>query len=387
MSPISRRVLISLLSSLLSLSGMAVRAAPIELTVMTQNLYIGADTDPLLKAPDTATAVLRAIQAFAQVQANNFPVRAGAIASEIKAAGGPLLIGLQEASKISGFDISGKPVTLDYADILVKQLAAIGLNYTIAGMHQGSSVSLAALPGFSVTDQEVVLARTGVPGFAVTGSEDHTFTSNFIFSNPAIFPAPISADRGFVLVDATLDGVPFQFVSTHLEAGDLGAPYRPAQAAELTAELNTSNLPQLLVGDFNAIPASETTNEIRGAGFVDTVGFIYPDAAAGIDKFTCCQAANLSNESSLLHNRFDYIFERDFSSILSAFLIGDTPFETVPPLWPSDHAGVVATVAVAATVAVPEPPSAGILIVSMLLLLPIVGFGVRPRHRARSTAF
>jgi hypothetical protein len=289
---------------------------------------------------------------------------------------------LQEASKISGLDVNGKPVTLDYADILVKQLAAVGLNYTIAGIHQGSSVSLAALPGFSVTDQEVVLARTGVPGFTVTGSEDHTFTSNFIFSNPAIFPAPISADRGFVLVDATLDGVPFQFVSTHLEAGDLGAPYRPAQAAELIAELNTSNLPQLLVGDFNATPFSQTYQEIvAAAGFVDTA------AAVGADGFTCCQAADLSNQDSLLHNRFDYIFERDFSSILSAFLVGDTPFETVPPLWPSDHAGVVATVAVAAAVAaVPEPSSAGILVVSILLLLPIVGFGVRPRHRARSTA-
>ena len=88
----------------------------------------------------------------------------------------------------------------------------------------------------------------------------------------------------------------------------------------------------------------------------------------------------------MLHHRFDYIFERDFPSIISAFLVGDTPFETVPPLWPSDHAGVVATVAVASAVAVPEPSSAGILVVSMLLLLPIVGFGVRARQRARYAA-
>jgi len=359
---------------------MAVRAAPIELTVMTQNLYIGANTDPVLAAPDAATAASRALQAFTQVQANNFPARAGAIASEIKAAGGPLLIGLQEASVISGLDANGKPVTLDYADILVKQLAAVGLNYTIAGSHKDSTVSLPALPGFSVTDQEVVLARTGVPGFTATG-KDHTFASNFVFSNPAVLPTPISAGRGYVLVDATLDGVPFQFISTHLEAGAVGALYRPAQAAELIAELNTSNLPQILVGDFNDTPSSQTYQEILAAGFVDTA------AAVGADGFTCCQAADLSNQDFLLHNRFDYIFERDFSSILSSFLVGDTPFETVRPLWPSDHAGVVATVAVAATVAaVPEPSSAGILVMSMLLLLPIVGFGVRPRHRARSTA-
>jgi endonuclease/exonuclease/phosphatase family metal-dependent hydrolase len=375
MSRTGRRVLILLLPFLLSLSGTAVRAAPIDLTVMTQNLYIGADTDPVLAAPDLATAVARALQAFDQVQANNFPVRAGAIASEVKAAGGPLLIGLQEASVIK------TPAgTLDYAQILVNQLAAVGLNYTIAGIHKDSSVSLPVLPGFSVTDQEVVLARTGVPGFAVTGSEEHTYTSNFIFSNPAISPTPISAGRGYVLVDATLDGVPFQFASTHLEASDLGALYRPAQAAELIGELNTSNLPQLLVGDFNDTPLSQTYQEILAAGFVDTA------ATVGADGFTCCQAPDLSNQDSLLHNRFDYIFERDFPSILSAFLVGNTPFEDVPPLWPSDHAGVVATVAVAAAVAVPEPSSAGILIVSLLLLSPIVGFGVRARHRAKSAA-
>ena len=61
---------------------MAVRPAPVDLTVMTQNLYVGANTDPVLAAPDLTTAVAAALQAFGQVQANNFPARAGAIASE-----------------------------------------------------------------------------------------------------------------------------------------------------------------------------------------------------------------------------------------------------------------------------------------------------------------
>jgi hypothetical protein len=30
------------------------------------------------------------------------------------------------------------------------------------------------------------------------------------------------------------------------------------------------------------------------------------------------------------------------SRALSADVIGDTPFQGVPPFWPSDHAGVVA---------------------------------------------
>ncbi len=70
----------------------------------------------------------------------------------------------------------------------------------------------------------------------------------------------------------------------------------------------------------------------------------------------------VSNTVSQLTNRYDYVFERNFSSIGPAFLVGNTPFEAVRPLWPSDHAGVVATVNL------PEPP-AGIIFMAALLLL------------------
>jgi hypothetical protein len=63
-------------------------------------------------------------------------------------------------------------------------------------------------------------------------------------------------------------------------------------------------------------------------------------------------------------------WERDFSSIDAAFLVGDTPFENVRPLWPSDHAGVVATVDV------PEPP-AGMLLLTALLRLGLQQFRTR----------
>jgi len=115
-------------------------ATPLDITVMTQNLYIGADTLPLLQSPDTATlaAVIQSIVA------NNFPARAGAIANEAVQAGGPLLIGLQEA-----FVLSSPSGTLDYTQILLDQLASHGLSYQIAGVYQGLTVSI---DGFSSTD-------------------------------------------------------------------------------------------------------------------------------------------------------------------------------------------------------------------------------------------
>ena len=313
-------------------------AVPVDLTVMSQNLYIGANTDALLASPDPATAAA----AFASVVANNFPARAGAIATEADGAGGPLLIGLQEAYILS----APTGTTLDYTQILLDQLTAKGLNYTIAGLHTGFNL---ATGGYSVTEREVVLARTGIPGFTWT-SVDQTFASNFTLP-PAL--GSLSLARGYVLVDATLDGIPFQFLSTHL---DSHKSIQEAQAGEIVAALKTATEPQLVVGDFNATSTDAAYLAMVAAGFIDA------GAAVGAVAATCCQAPSLDNPVSQLSDRIDYVFERGFSSIDSAFLVGDKPFENVRPLWPSDHAGVVATVDL------PEP-SAGALFAAAIFLL------------------
>jgi hypothetical protein len=164
-----RWVRAALLPLLLCLSaGMQASAGPLDITVMTQNLYLGAEPDAILMA-STPAELQAAIQAAsASFTANNYPLRATEIASEASRAGGPLLIGLQEAEIVSA---SG--ATVDFAQTLVGALALRGLNYTIAGVHQGFHVDSAqfGLPGqLSLTDQEVVLTRTGVSGFTITGS-------------------------------------------------------------------------------------------------------------------------------------------------------------------------------------------------------------------------
>jgi endonuclease/exonuclease/phosphatase family metal-dependent hydrolase len=346
MNKIVRRVFTVLIPVLLSLSpGPEAGAAPIDLPVMTQNLYVGADAAPVLSNPSPQTIAA----AFQSVVANNFPARAGEIAREAASAGGPLLIGLQEAA------IIGAPGgTLDYAQILVTQLAAQGLQYGIAGVHTGFQLSLA---GFSLTDREVVLARTGVAGFAVTGSVARNFANDVILPTPL---GPFALNSGYVLVNATFDGVPFQFVSTHLDP--FHTPLQPLQAGEILAELGMTAEPQLVVGDFNARPTEPTYAEMLAAGFTD-VGLF-----AGAAGPTCCQSPDLDNPVSQLSNRFDYIFERGFSSIDGALLVGNTIFENVRPLWASDHAGVIGTVDVIGVVAVPEPSVAVVLVSAIFLL-------------------
>jgi endonuclease/exonuclease/phosphatase family metal-dependent hydrolase len=256
-----------------------------------------------------------------------------------------LLIGLQEAEIISA---PGSP-TLDYAQILINALAAQGLNYSEAGVHTGFQISAA---GFSLTDQEVVLARTDVAGFTATGT-GRTFLNNVTLGG-------VPLQRGYVLVNASLDGLPFEFVSTHLD--ETHSPANAAQAGEIIQQLDTVAEPQLVVGDFNANPSEPTYAEMVAAGFTDVT------AALGAAGPTCCQSPDLGNPISQLTNRYDYVFERGFSSLDLALLVGNTtPFENSRPLWPSDHAGVIAEVDLAQLGSVPEPPTMVLLISAMLL--------------------
>jgi len=96
-------------------------AQPIDVAVMTQNLYVGADTTPILAATTLADLQKAILDAADSVVANKFPLRAEAIASEVASAGGRLLIALQEAEIVSESDV---PQPLNYADTLIAALKA-----------------------------------------------------------------------------------------------------------------------------------------------------------------------------------------------------------------------------------------------------------------------
>src|SRR5687768_6134532 len=67
------------------------------ITVVTQNLYIGAALSPILAAPDLEAALAAAGQVFAAVQSSHPAARMAAIADEV-AKRPPDLVGLQEAT-------------------------------------------------------------------------------------------------------------------------------------------------------------------------------------------------------------------------------------------------------------------------------------------------
>jgi hypothetical protein len=59
---------------------------------------------------------------------------------------------------------------------------------------------------------------------------------------------------------------------------------------------------------------------------------------------SCCQNATLTNSVSLLYERVDLVLTHGAARAVEAYLVGDSPFQATQPLWPSDQAGLVATV-------------------------------------------
>jgi len=129
-----------------------------DVTVMTQNLYVGADVDAVITAlatPDPDDDIPALLDAIATLERTDFPARAAAIAREIGRAH-PLVVGLQEVSTI-GIDIPplGVSVHLDFLQILRDALAAEGLDYAVGASQV--NFTAAPAPGISLSDADVIL--------------------------------------------------------------------------------------------------------------------------------------------------------------------------------------------------------------------------------------
>lgn len=332
-------------------------APPSPVTVMTQNLYTGAELTPLFSAtslPELAGAVS---QIWATVQSTDFPARAEALANEIADAG-PELVGLQEASlwQVQG---TGGTVQLDYVQTLLDALSSRGLNYHVVSAVTNASATLPDAAGdlISLTDRDVIIARTDLPAsqLQVFNPQDANFQTHL--SLP-IGTTGLTFDvlRGWASVDAEVSGKTFRFITTHLEPMSPLIPgsqlVQVLQGLELLAGPALTNLPTVIAGDFNSDAyfghfggpdVTITYPLFRVLGFKDA----WAAANPGQVGFTWGQAEDLRNPVSTLNERIDHIFARGSIKVTSADIVGDELTDrTASGLWPSDHAGVVATLTI-----------------------------------------
>ena len=323
-----------------------------ELTVMTQNLYLGSSLQPAIEAGTPAEFVAAVARIYGTMVFTDFPKRAGVIADEI-ALEQPDIIGLQEVSTWNATPThpGPKPPSFDFLAILQAELGARGLSYDVAALSQNAQIGPAPLvapaygcnpfttaPDCVVTfsDRDVILVNTRTPALHWSMPQSGQYDAQATVIVPGV--GELAFDRGWASVEVKYRGRSFRFVDTHLEVEQYAA-IQEAQAGELLAGPLATQKDVVVVGDFNSAADGSTTDtyEILTSALVDA--WSSPDAGA-----TCCQNGTLTNQESQLRTRIDLVLTRGLVSTNNPSLLLGGPLPPPPPLWASDHAGVVADV-------------------------------------------
>ena len=314
---------------------------PQGITVMSQNLYVGADVDAVIGAlasPDPSDDLPALLFAIATLEKTDFPARAGAVADQIARAR-PDAVGLQEVSVID-IDLSalgGPVVHLDFLQILQAKLAERGLHYSLAAEVQ--NIEAKPIPGISLVDHDALLVNDDRVTVGSAGGQN--FAVNVGFVAPGI-----ELKRGWVWARTTVDGQALTFVSLHAEADLAGAHLDGLRALQLGEVVGSfaGDARVIMMGDFNDTPGSLMYQVVSGAGYGDVWAALRP----GVTGLSCCHVPDLSDRVARFTQRIDYVFTRGLGTRPSGQVdyFGNAPADRVAgpqyPIWPSDHAGILA---------------------------------------------
>ena len=348
------------------------------LTVMTRNLYLGADLNPPIRAalaqPPGSPAQLVALAngthaARAIVDQTNFPVRARLLANEIVATR-PDLVALQEVAlwrhgplELNKIAVSNATtVDIDFLQILMDALAAQGASYTVVRIQQEADVEAPSFLGnnpfnpidgsdIRLTMRDAILMKVD-PGLTLLNSGGANYVTRF-----AAVAGQISYTflRGYVWADVRAGSKTLRFIDTHLEAEF--SIYALGQANELLAGPAATEKTIVIACDCNSDPLNnngkpplDTTphsapyNFIVGHGFVDEWLQFAP-----ADEGWTSGLSQLVNDATAdgFDHRIDMVFARtaggQVAGVDKGQVTGDelTDRDPATGLWPSDHAGVV----------------------------------------------
>lgn len=349
-----------------------------EVSVMTRNLYLGADLTPAIAAPDRNAFIEANGQILRDVTANDFPVRAKGLAQEIRKKK-PDLVGLQEVALWrtgppslepllnTGAAPTATTVRYDYLSELLAQLnkgkgqggkgkpqyrvaisqdefdfEAPANENGVAGDGPNGVIPNAEVNG-RLTMRDVILVRNGA-GVTFKHARAGHFANLLVVQVSGV---NVTVTRGWTAIDAKVRGShTFRFVNTHLEAFDPATQVpsiRALQAGELVAPGGpaTSKLPVVLLGDLNS---DDDTVEPGDQQAYRTL------LAAGLRERSTNKPLSCCIDSSLLaigaggsvanfDHQVDHVMTRDPKEIKlkSSFVTGR---QAVNGFWDSDHAGL-----------------------------------------------
>lgn len=335
-----------------------------ELTVMTQNLYLGADLFPAIEASKEGTVpfLLAAAKVYQEAMASDFPTRAAAFAKTVKQQQ-PDIIGLQEVTEwIAGRkDTSGPRLeSQDFLRITMRALREEGLSYKVVGVSDNASIgpfpyidsgASCGIPTSTVPstwpcliqmkDRDVILVNRRTPGLSYKRSSvtsgQYSAQQTYVIAGSVI-----SFGRGYVYADMKYNGASFRMANTHLEVGGESAPFQEKQAKQFVKIVKKGAKNVIATGDFN----SDAYGKYSPKSYKILTNSYFSDSwnkkKDGLG-LTCCQSADLSNPVSENVTRIDLVLTHGNIRAKSSRNTNITPFRDSPvPLWESDHASTVA---------------------------------------------
>ena len=385
---------------LVFLTPFSAQATEPTLTVMSRNIYLGADVGVALELiPDMPAA---AQFMWDQVNKNDFSKRSIALAAEIKEYK-PDVIGLQEATiwycKKNAW--SKKTEIFNFTDQLLKALDG---DYVLASKDGKTAFN----PGYSINPipfltmvkdptrfQKIFGQDKAACGFQIGDAlavkkslaDQIVQVGNTEYeASYSIVPTLMTIYRGYTWADINIANIPVRFVTTHLESiwDENKVPNAAKQATQLISDLKETKMPLVVIGDFNSDPRDPrptnaanpglqpTDSEecpagaskcsayrlMRDAGFNDAG----PDSSdpttftwgmnallTGPDADRLKSAQGMGNEYGFT-DRLDYIFAKNGIDVTTSQIIGyKAPYAT-------DHAGVFAEFTIVNTLADQSAP-------------------------------
>jgi endonuclease/exonuclease/phosphatase family metal-dependent hydrolase len=340
-------------------------ARPTRVTVMTRNIYLGADLGIAFGASGIGDLFAKAGLILDQVAASNFPVRAKGLAQEIVQRR-PDIVALQEAAlwrtgpvdfgAVLSQQPAAKKVYQDFIAILRSELRKAGTPYRLVAEQDefdfetpadtdgnpATGTSGADMDG-RLTMRDAVLVRADRRIRVKDVVAEHYSAANSY--QVSVTGLTVTVKRGWVAMSLRVGRSPwFRFVNTHLESFDprtVVPSLRARQAQELVDAVSATRLPLIVVGDLNSdvpglVPGDEQAMQVMyDNGFVD-LGTTTP--------MSCCikDSYDLTTGSvDDFDHRVDQILTDTPKQVrpLRTWVTGRTQ---VNGYWNSDHAGTVA---------------------------------------------
>ena len=321
--------------SLALFTPISAQAAEPTFTVMSRNIYLGADVGVALELiPDMPAA---AQFMWDQVNKNDFSKRSVALAAEIQSYK-PDVIGLQEATiwycKKNAW--SKKVEVFNFTDQL---LQALDGDYVLASKDGKTAFN----PGYSINPipfltmvkdperfQKVFGQDKAACGFQIgdalvikkelAGQVVKVGNTEYEDSY-SIVPTLMTIYRGYTWADINIANIPVRFITTHLESiwDENKVPNAAKQATQLIKDVKETNMPLVIIGDFNSDPRDPRPANAANPGLQPTAS---KECPAGSSK---CNAYRLMKEAGFNDAGPDASDPTTYTWGMNALLTGPDP--------------------------------------------------------------